>query len=136
MIEGIAKSGGVVGITAIDEFMMRSRTDVGRQVPRATLDRFLNEFDYMKKLVGADYVGIGPDFTYGANALIDPDNSFVFPHTMASRQQPIKYVKGFEVITELSNVEDGLRGRGWSQQDIDKVFGGNWIRVYEEAWED
>jgi microsomal dipeptidase-like Zn-dependent dipeptidase len=43
-------------------------------------------------------------------------------------------IKGFECIEEIGNVRRGLVERGWSAADIDKLFGLNWIRVYQAAW--
>ena len=58
----------------------------------------------------------------------------LFGREMASEQTPINYVRGFEVITELPNLVDGLRARGWTQEEIDKVCGLNWMRVYRQVW--
>jgi len=137
VIEGIAKSGGVFGVTAISSFMIWGPKTIGKKredLPKVAVSRMIDEFDYLKKLVGVDYIGLGPDFTHGANALIDPENSFIFPPEMSYRQQPIEYVEGFEDITKLPNVEKKMRERGWKDEDIRKVFGENWLRVYEQAW--
>ncbi len=43
-------------------------------------------------------------------------------------------VKGYENISKLANVENGLRQRGWNQTELDQLLGGNWMRVYREVW--
>jgi membrane dipeptidase len=43
-------------------------------------------------------------------------------------------VKGYEKITELPNVTQGLMERGWTDDEIRKVLGGNWMRVYQKVW--
>ena len=30
--------------------------------PQATLDKYLDQYDHLKKLVGVDHIGLGPDF--------------------------------------------------------------------------
>jgi membrane dipeptidase len=45
------------------------------------------------------------------------------------------YVKGFENIKEIVNVEKGLRDRGWPDAEIKKVFGDNWLRAYGQVWD-
>jgi membrane dipeptidase len=137
VIERIAKTGGVFGVTAISSFMIWGPKTIGKKrkdLPKVTISRMIDEFDYLKKLVGVDHIGLGPDFTHGAHMLIDPEHSFIFPPEMSYRHQPIEYIEGFEDITKLPNVERKMRERGWKDDEIRKVFGENWLRVYEQAW--
>jgi membrane dipeptidase len=141
VLEGIARSGGVVGLCPISDFVTRGREDASiPDWPQATLDDWLEHFDYLKRLIGADHIGLGPDFTQGWTpdfTFANPDEeAFVFPSIMISAQQPpIVYVKGFENIKEIVNVEKGLRDRGWSDAEIKKVFGDNWLRAYGQVWD-
>ena len=140
VLEGIARSGGVVGLCAVSDFVTRGREDAKiLQWPQATLDDWLQHFDYLKKLIGVDHMGLGPDFTEGwrpESGFVNPDEeAFYFPAAMISANQPpIVYVKGFEKITQIVNLEKALRERGWSDTEIQKVFGDNWLRVYEQVW--
>lgn len=140
VLEGIARSGGVVGLCPISDFVTRGREDAETlDWPQATLDDWFEHFDYLKKLIGVDHIGLGPDFTYGWKpdfTFTNPDeDTFIYPSTMISnRQPPIVYVKGFECIAEIQNVEAGLRERGWSDTEMSKVFGDNWLRVYQQVW--
>ena len=134
VFEAIAGSGGVIGLSAINDFVARNRADRSvRSTPQVGIDVLLDHYDYLKRLVGPDHVGIGADFTWGRQGGIDPD-IVLFGREMASEQTPINYVRGFEVITELPNLIDGLRARGWTQEEIDKVCGLNWMRVYRQVW--
>ena len=134
VLEAIARSGGVIGVSAINDFTARNRRDRNVKVtPQANLDALLDHYDYLKRLVGADHIGIGADFTFGGIGGIDPDN-VLFGREMASEQAPIYYVKGFENITELPNLVAGLERRGWSAAERRKVIGANWLRVYRRVW--
>jgi membrane dipeptidase len=136
VFEGIAATGGVIGLSAINDFVARSRSDAATRVtPQVDLPVLLDHYDYLRDLVGVDHIGVGADFTHGNNTPIDPDN-VIFGREMASEQGPIFYVRGFEDITEIGNLEQGLGDRGWSESDLDKVLGGNWMRVYEQVWGD
>ena len=44
------------------------------------------------------------------------------------------YAEGFESVSDLGNVRAEMERRGYSAEEIAKVFGGNWMRVYREAW--
>ncbi|WP_293703166.1 MULTISPECIES: dipeptidase [unclassified Sphingopyxis] len=133
VIEGIARTGGLFGVSAIDPFMSWSGKDVGkRQQPlkRANVQRYVDELDYLKKLVGVDHIGIGGDFTVGSTSSIYPDESFAFPPEMTYVQDPIQYANGFEDISKLPAVRAEMVRRGWRKDEIDKVMGENWMRVY------
>ena len=135
LIEAIAKTGGVIGVTSVSDFHMRSRKDAAvRRSPQATLDKLMGHLDHLKRLVGAAHIGLGPDFMTGRVDLdaIGMDRER-WPADVYS-DQPWNMVKGFETIVELPNVTQGLLDRGWSVADVRKVLGENWLRVYEQAW--
>ncbi|MEZ4585613.1 MAG: membrane dipeptidase [Gemmatimonadales bacterium] len=138
VFEAIAKTGGVVGVTAISDFHMRSARTYrahGPVSPQATLDVHLDQYDYLKRLIGADHVGLGPDFVWGWGESYDhrAEQSITFPPEALSNG-PAVTVKDYEDISKLPNLARGLRGRGWSPAEIDKLMGENWLRVYERVW--
>ena len=93
------------------------------------------QYDYAKKLVGIDHIGLGPDFIVGSvdTLQMDPEDSLAFPsHTMAPGLQTT--VEGFEDISKLPNLVRSLQGRGWSEAELDKLLGANWLRVYAQVW--
>jgi membrane dipeptidase len=107
VIEGIAKTGGVFGVTAMDGFMTWSRKDAplamtGPYPKTATVSRYVDEFDYLKKLVGIDHIGLGPDFINDLEP-IDPSHSVEFPTTMTYAQPK----------TENNEVGRRFRKRRW-----------------------
>lgn len=74
-------------------------------VPRATVDDYLNHIDYIVKRIGVNHVGIGTDFDHGAG------------------------IVGFKDASEAPNVTQGLLRRGYSGEDIAKIWSGNFMRV-------
>ncbi|MCC9168297.1 dipeptidase [Pontibacter harenae] len=72
------------------------------------LSVLLDHIDYIVKLVGVDYVGLGSDF----------DGISMAP-------QQLDGVEDYPLITK------GLLTRGYSQQDINKILGGNLLRVFQ-----
>ena len=135
LIEAIAKTGGVVGLTSVSDFHTRSRNDSAVQwSPQASLDMLMAHFEHLKKLVGVDHIGIAPDFMTGRS---DLDAMGVirelWPVDVYS-DQPWNMVKDFETVVELPKVTQALLDRGWSAPDVRKVLGENWLRVYEQVW--
>jgi len=76
-----------------------------------SMDDVLNHIDYVAQRIGVDHVGIGTDFNHGSG------------------------ITGFDDASEALNVTKGLLARGYSQQDIEKIWGGNFIRVFAAAAE-
>lgn len=137
-LEAIARTGGVVGVTAISDFHMRSGADVANHHPRssqATLDRHLDEYDYLKRLIGVDHIALGTDFIWGWGNSYEHStaDNMVFPAETMS-EGPSQVVRDFENISKLGNVERGLSKRGWSRAELDKLMGANWLRVYRSVW--
>jgi membrane dipeptidase len=137
VLEAIARTGGAIGVCAFNDFHARTRSDVKvRRTPQVGLDRHLDQYDYLKKLVGVDHIGIGPDFIDGRGLdgpVLEAESRLAAPEAY-SPERPWLYVKGFERISELPNVTQGLIARGWSTAEIRKVLGDNWLRVYAQVW--
>jgi membrane dipeptidase len=75
---------------------------------RTPLSTVLDHIDYIVRLVGVDYVGLGSDF-----------DGILFP--------PI----GLDDVSQFPNLTKGLLERGYSKTDINKILGGNFIRVFK-----
>ena len=45
------------------------------------------------------------------------------------------YPKGLETPDKLPALADALSDRGYGWEDVEKVLGGNWIRLFREVWQ-
>jgi len=86
------------------------RDEFGKQLPAVTVSRLVDHIDHVVKLVGIDHVGIGSDFDGVQSTLSD-----------------------LKDVSELPNLTRELLRRGYSESDIDKILGGNMLRVLEEV---
>ncbi|GAC1037752.1 pyoverdine-tailoring dipeptidase-like protein PvdM [Pseudomonas sp. No.117] len=77
--------------------------------PKATLTQYVDAIDYTVKKVGIDHVGISSDFNDGGG------------------------LDGWQNAGELRNVTAELITRGYSDADIAKLWGGNFLRVWAEV---
>ncbi len=84
------------------------REEFARRLPPITVSRLADHIDHVVKLVGIDYVGIGSDF----------DGVQVTLSDLAS-------------VADLPNLTKELLRRAYSEADIDKILGGNMLRVME-----
>jgi membrane dipeptidase len=50
--------------------------------------------------------------------------------------QPVtlKFIEGFESVSDIGNVRAEMEKRGYTAEEIAKIFGGNWMRVFGQAW--
>ncbi len=126
-MRAVAATGGVVGISS---FSMMTYRELGE---RPTLEDYLNHIDYAVGLLGVDHVGIGSDIFESYTELSWTSST--------KRMYPMPYdyetkvAKGFMYVSELPNVIRGLVTRGYSDTDMEKILGGNWLRVFKEVWQ-
>lgn len=132
VIDAIAATGGVIGITAVNDFHVRERGNTG-PTPHVGIEEHVDQYDYIKNRVGVDHVGLGTDFVDGmAIPYGGGINADIITEDMVS--EPWRFVRGFESIAELPNLIDGLRRRGWTDEEVRKAMGANWLRVYQQVW--
>ncbi|HUJ29831.1 MAG TPA: dipeptidase [Candidatus Acidoferrum sp.] len=90
------------------EKVVREFVAAGR-LPRVEWTEIIDHIDHAVKLVGADHVGLGSDFD-GAN-------------------MPF----GMDDVTHLPQITDALLKKGYSEADVQKILGGNTLRVMEQV---
>ena len=86
------------------------REEYLKRLPPVTVARIVDHVDHIVKLVGIDHVGIGSDF----------DGVQAVPSDLKS-------------VADLPNLTAELLRRGYSESDIDKILGGNMLRVMGEV---
>lgn len=94
-----------------------------------TLQGLLEHVDHVVDLVGADHVGIFGDLNEQFPEEIyreiwkDTLFSFSFPRP-----------QGLESLSKLPNFTKGLVSRGYSDQEIEKILGANFLRVFRDVF--
>jgi membrane dipeptidase len=143
MIKTLAKNGGVIQICLLDDYIKDPDTTTMNYQKRKELNRIfeteydsmtdeekkelrnewkllkekypktlptvadcVDHIDYVKNLVGIDYVGIGSDFDGGGG------------------------VAGCEDVSQIPNITAEMLERGYTENEIRKVWGGNFFRVF------
>ncbi len=86
------------------------KLEAANPLPPLPLSKLIDHIDHIVKVAGVDHVGLGPDFD-GAND---------FP-------------EGARDVSMYPNITYELLKRGYSEQDIDKILGGNLLRVFAQA---
>jgi membrane dipeptidase len=121
-IKAIAEKGGIIGVTAFPRL-------VSKDPDKCTLDDLLDCIDYIVKLVGANHVGVGLDLAEGWAD---------YPPTRMSLMKIDKRIytwpRGIETVTDFPNITKGLVGRGYSDTEIRKILGENFLRVFKKVF--
>jgi membrane dipeptidase len=79
------------------------------ELPRVTWEKIVDHIDHVAKVAGVDHVGLGSDFDGATMPL------------------------GMEDATKLPKITDALLKRGYSDADVEKILGGNILRVMEQT---
>jgi membrane dipeptidase len=77
------------------------------ELPKVTWEKIIEHIDHAVKIAGVDHVGLGSDFDGAVMPL------------------------GMEHVSRLPRITDALLRKGYSDQDIQKILGGNILRVME-----
>jgi len=145
MLNALGENGGVIGIVFVLNYLtpeyaeaMTELQTVGRpwfeQVPavedldlrialqhlnqsrdwplenRPTIEDVLDHIDHAVEVAGVDHVGLGAD---------------MYPRTPS----PV----GIRGVHDYPNITRGLKERGYSDEDVGKIMGGNFLRVWKQV---
>jgi len=83
--------------------------EIDTEWPRPSVSTMIDHVDYVVNLIGIDHVGIGTDFDGGGG------------------------VPGFNDASEALNVTLELVRRGYTEEEIRKIWGGNFLRAWREV---
>jgi membrane dipeptidase len=132
VIRACAERGGVIGIEAAPH------TTLSPAHPRHSLESVMDHFTYCVDLVGIDHVAFGPDTLFGDH--VGLHDTFAAHLSIAEAHGHVEhprvpYVDGLENPAECYwNITSWLVSRGYSDDEIVKVLGGNIMRVLAEVW--
>ncbi len=124
--KALEAKGGVAGVVLLPSWL----TPHGQ----ASLEDYLNAIDYLVELIGMDHVGLGTDFMEEIPAEIMMAALKGISAENLQKYYGSTIVKGFESAAEFPRVTEGLLSRGYSPEDVKKIVGGNWLRLYQEVW--
>ncbi|MBT4483712.1 MAG: fused gamma-glutamyl-gamma-aminobutyrate hydrolase/peptidase, partial [Candidatus Latescibacteria bacterium] len=95
--------GGAMGVAFAPQF-------IHSDPEQATIDRFVEHICYVGDLVGIDYVAIGTDFDgLGSTTPVVPE------------------------MSQLVHLTRSMLAHGLSEEEINKVWGGNFLRILQQA---
>lgn len=141
-LEALADNGGVAGITLFPPLVKRE--EGSHQVAESTVEDVLDHIEYAVEVMRVDHVGIGTDLddrsldrgeTPPTSALrhYRPSHPAVYGAGQTDVYDP--YPDGVHRHTELPTLTAGLVDRGYTDEEIAKILGGNFLRLFEAVWD-
>jgi membrane dipeptidase len=90
---------------------MAEREAINKKFPqvRANVKDLVDHIDHVKKVVGVDSIGIGTDFDGGGG------------------------IVGCDDVSGMIHVTEELIRRGYTDREIEKIWGGNFLRVFQKV---
>ena len=85
-------------------------SEIEKKYPSANVNDFVNHIDYVVSRIGIDYVGISSDF-------------YEYPYCL----------DGWKDVSENFNVTLELASRGYSKTDIEKIWSGNILQLWNNV---
>ena len=101
------KCGGNEACTTLESERIDHEAMANGELPKVTWEKIVDHIDHAVKVAGADHVGLGSDFDGATMPL------------------------GMEDASKLPKITDALLKKGYAEQDIEKILGGNILRVME-----
>ncbi len=128
-IRAMAATGGVMGITGVRMFVKADEP--------TTVEHFLDHYDHVRDLVGVEHLGIGSDIDLqGYDDLPEAQNRALragYKDSYAFREKID--IEGVDHPKRVFDLTEGLIRRGYTDEHIRGILGGNFARVLKEIWE-
>ena len=124
-IQACAAGGGVIGITSAGFYLGDTSTET-----------YFRHLDHVAQLVGPQHVGIGLDH------LDKPGLEFLRrfidarPDEWPGKEQGLWEPLACFEVEQLPELTDLMLRRGYTDDDVRGILGGNWLRVCSEVWKE
>jgi membrane dipeptidase len=137
VLRAVAQNGGFAGAVGYPPFVSEKK--------QPTMDDMVGMVDYMVELMGIDHVAFGIDYDNTQHGVMsDEDATAMYDAYVASGawdpaaypEPPYYYPEGIELPKTLYNLTGALLARGYTENDVAKLWGGNWLRVMDQVWGD
>ena len=103
------KCGGNEACTTLESERIDHEAMANGQLPKVGWELIVDHIDHAVRIAGADHVGLGSDFDGATMPL------------------------GLEDASKLPKITEALLRKGYSDRDVEKILGGNILRVMEEV---
>ena len=123
-LKAVAEKGGVIGINVISSY---TQTRPGVE---PDIEDYYNMMDYVVGLVGPDHVGIGTDISPSWTPEEIAKTFEVYPELLGTEA----HLEGLDSVIHFRDLTQGLLDRGYTAENVRKILGENWLRLFRTVW--
>ena len=128
-IRAMAATGGVMGMTGVRMFVKDSEP--------TTIEDYIDHFDHVRDLIGVEHLGVGSDVDLHGYDDMPPDEyealKSAYKDSYAFRDKID--IEGVDHPKRMFDLTEALIRRGYTDDHIRGILGGNFQRVLGEIWE-
>ena len=123
-LKAVAERGGVIGLNVISSY---TQTRPGVE---PDIEDYYNMMDYVVELVGADHVAIGTDISPDWA----PEEIKKFFEAYPELTGTEVHLPGLDSVIYFKDLTQGLLDRGYTEENVRKILGDNWLRLFRTVW--
>jgi membrane dipeptidase len=129
VLQALAARSGLIGITAYSPFVEL------KPGVRPTLDDVVTHVTYVAERFGVDTVALGSDLFEGESEVrFERFFRVRYPDVIRHYTMATVYAEGFTGAADYPRFTEALVARGFSDAEILKILGSNYLRVLGEVW--
>jgi membrane dipeptidase len=129
VLKALGARGGLIGITAYSPFV-----ELTPGVP-PTLDDVVTHVAHVAERAGVQTVAIGSDLFEGESPVrFERFFRVRYPDVIRHYTRETVYAEGFTRVDDFPRLTEALVGRGFSDDEVVDILGGNYLRVLRETW--
>ena len=128
-IRAMARTGGVMGITGVRNFVTLEEP--------TTVEHLLDHFDHVRDLIGVEHLGVGSDIDLQGYDDLPPDQ---YQQLKAGYKDTYAFRDKIDIDEvahpkRMFDLTEGLIRRGYTDDHIRGILGGNFARVLSDIWD-
>ena len=133
----LKENGGVIGMTPWAPICWKRKENVP-----PTIEDYLDHVCHAVEIAGIDHVGFASDNNLDHNSDLAGISSqgSLYDLVVGGYNKNVgtdpkeRHALGFTGALDVQNIVDGMRRRGFNNEEIEKFLGGNFLRVIKEVW--
>jgi membrane dipeptidase len=122
VLDAVGQAGGVISVHANPWLITEAQP--------VTVEHLVDHIAYIADRIGVEHAGVGPDLV---TRDMYPADLYDMLYTGHSHFE-VAYPERFTRFQDLGNLADALARRGFTNAEVDLVFGGNALRVFRQVW--
>lgn len=134
-IRKVGERKGMIGLCSWAPLCWKNNTESA-----PTIDDYVDHIDYVVDMIGIDHVGIATDSGVTENqawlAQHSLDFNAAFPAIAGEyiSHHGTRADSGMPEVNDLVRITEALLDRGYGEEDITKIIGGNFLRHFRSVW--